>query len=188
MNTTSKRVTGWILVAVFIASVVLANILTTQYGFVPVGFGLTATAGTYVAGLTLALRDGIQDTLGKWVVIAAILAGAALSFLMSAPFIALASVVAFMVSEIADYAVYTPIRQRARFGDRKWALAVGASTVVGAVVDTVLFLGIAFGPAAILPALPGQLVGKLWAAVAFVLLGWVVSRAVLRKPVHGVNP
>jgi uncharacterized PurR-regulated membrane protein YhhQ (DUF165 family) len=185
MNTTGKRVTGWILVAVFISTVVLANVLTTHFGFVPVGFGLTATAGTYVAGATLALRDGIQDTLGKWVVIAAILAGAALSFAMSAPFIALASVVAFLVSELADYGVYTPIRKRARFGDRKWAIAVAASTVVGAVVDTVLFLGIAFGPAAILPALPGQLVGKAWAMLAFILIGWVVSRAVLRKPVHG---
>jgi uncharacterized PurR-regulated membrane protein YhhQ (DUF165 family) len=188
MNKRTRQVTGWILVAVFISTVVLANVLTTQYGFVPVGFGLTATAGTYVAGATLALRDGIQDTLGKWVVIAAILAGAALSFVMAAPFIALASVVAFLVSELADYAVYTPIRKRARFGDRKWAAAVAASTVVGAVVDTVLFLGIAFGPAAILPALPGQLVGKAWAMLVFVLIGWVVSRAVLRKPVHGTHP
>jgi uncharacterized PurR-regulated membrane protein YhhQ (DUF165 family) len=188
VNKTARQVTGWILVAVFISTVVLANVLTTHMGFIPVGFGLTATAGTLVAGATLALRDAVQDTLGRWVVVGAILAGAILSFAMSAPFIAIASAVAFLVSELADYGVYTPIRKRSRFGDRKWAIAVAASTVVGAVVDTVLFLGIAFGPAAILPALPGQLVGKVWAMLAFLLIGWAVSRVVLRKPVHSTNP
>jgi uncharacterized PurR-regulated membrane protein YhhQ (DUF165 family) len=181
MNITGKRVTGWILVAVFISTVVLANVLTTHFGFVPVGFGFMATAGTFVAGATLALRDGVQDTLGRWVVLGAILAGAALSFAMSAPFIALASVVAFVVSEFADYAVYTPIRKRARFGDAKWAIAVAASTVVGAVVDTVLFLGIAFGPAAIIPALPGQLIGKAWAMLMFLAIGWAARFAMKRR-------
>jgi uncharacterized PurR-regulated membrane protein YhhQ (DUF165 family) len=183
MNIATRRATGWTLVALFVASIVLANVLTTQFGFVPVGFGLMATAGTYVAGATLALRDAIQDTLGRWVVIGAILGGAALSFAMSAPFIALASLVAFLVSELADFGVYTPIRKRAKFGDAKWAIAVGASTVVGAVVDTVLFIGIAFGPAAILPALPGQLVGKAWAALAFLAIGWTASRIIASRRV-----
>src|SRR5690606_37394729 len=95
MTTTARRFTGWALVAPLIATVVVANVLTTTLGFVDVGFGLTATAGTSVAGAALALRDGIQDILGKRVVIGAIVAGAILSFAMSAPFIALASAVAF---------------------------------------------------------------------------------------------
>lgn len=183
MNRNTRTIVGWIMVALFIASVVLANVLTTNYGFVPVGFGLTATAGTYVAGATLALRDAVQDTLGRWVVLGAIVAGGILSFLMAAPFIALASVVAFLVSEFADFLVYTPIRRRARFGDRKWMVAVFLSSVVGAIVDTVLFIGIAFGPAAILPAMPGQLTGKLWAALAFIVIGWGLSRVVPRQSV-----
>jgi len=34
----------------FVAAIVLANWLTSRYGFVSVGLGLSATAGTYAAG------------------------------------------------------------------------------------------------------------------------------------------
>jgi hypothetical protein len=33
----------------FIATILAANYVTTEYGMVPVGFGLVATAGTYFA-------------------------------------------------------------------------------------------------------------------------------------------
>ena len=32
-----------------------------------------------------------------------------------------------------------------------------------------------------MPALPGQLVGKLWATVAYLILGWLFARLVLSK-------
>ncbi|SFK32007.1 hypothetical protein SAMN05216467_2871 [Cellulomonas sp. KH9] len=162
----------------------MANYLTTRLGFVPVGFGLSATAGTFAAGAALALRDVTQDSLGRRGVLAVVVAGAGLSFLLADPFIALASAAAFLLSELADFAVYTPLRRRSRLGDRRWAAAVIASNVVGAVVDTVVFLTVAFGAAAVLPATPGQLVGKAWATVAFLAVGWAVSRAVLRESVH----
>lgn len=180
----SRRIAGVVAAVAFIATIVLANYLTTRYGFVPVGFGLTATAGTFAAGFALALRDVTQDALGRRAVALVIVAGAALSFLVADPFIALASAAAFLVSELADFAVYTPLRARSRVGDRRWAGAVIASNVVGAVVDTAIFLGIAFGAAAILPGIPGQLVGKSWATLAYLAAGWVVSRALLREPVH----
>lgn len=180
---THKRI-GLASAAGFVGSVLVANYVTTQYGFISVGFGLTATAGTLAAGFALALRDATQDALGRRAVVAAIVVGAALSFLISDPFVALASGVAFLVSEAADFLVYTPIRARSRLGDRRWATAVLASNAVGAVVDTVVFLGIAFGTAAIAPALVGQLVGKGWATVLYLLIGWVVSRAVSRQPKH----
>jgi len=44
----------------FVGSIVLANWLIRHYGFVPVGFGLTAPAGTYAAGLVFVARDGDQ--------------------------------------------------------------------------------------------------------------------------------
>ena len=69
-----------------------------------------------------------------------------------------------------------------RFGTlRRWAVAVVGSNIVGAVADTLIFLGVAFGPAAIMPALLGQLVGKLWATVAYLILGWLFARLVLSK-------
>ena len=162
----------------FILSAVGANWLTTEYGFVPVGFGLMVTAGTYAAGLALVLRDGIQDTLGLWGVAAAIAVGTALSFLLADPLIALASGVAFCLSELVDSLVYTPLRKR------RWRTAIVGSSVAGAVVDTALFLGIAFGLSAItLSAMTGQLVGKvLWVALPYAVIGgWIRSRR--RTPV-----
>lgn len=151
----------------FVACVLAANYVTTRFDLVPVAPGLTATAGTYFAGLSFVLRDAVQDTLGRAAAFMAIGIGGVLSFGLAAPAIALASVVAFVVSEVADLAVYTPMR------DRGYVRAAVASNVVGAVADSVLFLAIAgFG----LAALPGQLVGKLAVTLAVVLAVAVARR------------
>jgi len=172
----------------FIATIAVANFVTTRFGFIPVGFGLASTAGTFVAGAALALRDVTQDILGRRGVLAVIVAGAALSFLIADPFIAVASAAAFLLSELADFAVYTPLRRRSRLGDRRWFVAVVASNAVGAVVDTVIFLTIAFGAASILADTPGQLAGKTWATIAFLAVGWVVSRrAVPRESLNSAG-
>lgn len=145
----------------FLACILLANYVTTEYGMVPVGFGLTATAGTYLAGLTFVLRDTIQDTIGKRATLALIATGAALSYFVADPFIALASGVAFAVSEVADLAVYTPLRKRG------YIRAAVASNIVGAFVDTILFLWIAGFPIA--AAIGGQMAGKVSVTLAVVL-------------------
>jgi len=179
----SRRVIGVVAALIFVGSIVLANWLTSTFGFVAVGFGLTATAGTYAAGIALASRDAVQDALGRLVVIGLVVVGALLSLWLAAPAIALASGVAFLISELIDFAIYTPLRERSRLGDARWSLAVVASNVAGAIVDTVVFIGIAFGAAAIWPAMPGQLVGKVWATLAYLLVGLVIARALLREPV-----
>jgi uncharacterized PurR-regulated membrane protein YhhQ (DUF165 family) len=51
----------------------------------------------------------------------------------------------------------------------RWLLAVAASNTVGAVVDSLLFLAIAFGSVAFWQ---GQVIGKLEMTVAAVLLLW----------------
>ena len=184
--TPGRLAAGLIAVAVLFGSMLAANYVTTDYGFVPVGFGLSATAGTFFAGFALAARDAINDAWGRLAVVAVILIGTLVSFTLSAPEIAIASAAAFLVAESLDFAVYVPLRKRAKFGDKKWALAVVASNIVGAIADTVVFLGVAFGSAAILPALPGQLVGKSYATVMYLLIGWAVARLVIsrfRKPV-----
>lgn len=138
---------------VFLGCILAANVITTHLGMIPVGFGLVATAGTYFAGATFLLRDALQDVAGKRWTIAVIGLGAALSFAVSDPFIALASAVAFGLSEVADLAVYTPLRKRG------YLRAALASNIVGAVVDTIAFLTIAGFP--LWAAFPGQMVGKL---------------------------
>ena len=166
-----------VLAAAFLGCIVAANVVTTHYGLVPLGFGLTTTAGTFFAGLTFALRDELQETGGRRWVVALILAGAVLSYVLSAPFIAVASGVAFLLSELADFAVYTPLRSRG------YVTAAIASNVVGAVVDTYLFLAIAGFP--ITPeTVGGQILGKVGITLLFVALRTGVHRAVSREPVR----
>jgi uncharacterized PurR-regulated membrane protein YhhQ (DUF165 family) len=161
-----------LLTAAFLACILAANYVTTAYGMIPVGFGLMATAGTYLAGMTFVLRDSLQDAAGKRWTLAAIAAGAALSFAVADPFIALASAVAFGLAELADLAIYTPLRKRG------YIRAAIASNIVGAIVDTVIFLWIAGFP--IMDALLGQMVGKLLITLAVVVI--VAAARAVRKP------
>lgn len=150
----------------YIATIVLANWAIQTFGIVPVGFGLAAPAGVYFAGLAFTLRDLVQEQLGRTWTVMAIVTGAAVSALVS-PGLALASGVAFLLSELADFAVYTPLRRR------NWLLAVALSNTVGLVADSVLFLALAFGS---LDFLPGQVVGKLWMTLAAVAVLWTWRR------------
>lgn len=146
----------------YATSITAANLLTTHYGLVPVGFGLITTAGTFAAGAALLLRDIVQDTLGRTAVLGGIAAGAAVTAYTS-PTLAVASATAFLAAELADMAIYTPLRKRG------WARAVLASNTLGAIVDTLLFLLLAGFPITA-AAVGGQLVGKLaWATLLPVL-------------------
>lgn len=162
------RRTG-ILAAGFAGTVLAANWLTARYGFVPVGFGLTATAGTYAAGLSFGLRDATQESGGAWAAVAAIAVGIALSALVAPPALVFASAAAFALSELADLTVYSPLRRR------HWVGAVIASNLVGALVDTYVFLTIAGFP--VREAFAGQMVGKaLMIVPALFIVRWVRSR------------
>ena len=150
----------------YMLSIVGANVAITTIGMVPVGFGYMAPAGVYLAGLALALRDGLQESGGRRWVVGGVVAGALLSALMS-PALALASGIAFLLSELLDMAVYTPLQHRGR------PIAVLASGTVGALLDSVLFLWIAFGS---LEYLPGQLLGKGYATIAATGTAWLWIR------------
>ena len=160
-RTRSRSAVALGLGAGYVATIILANWAISTFGLVPVGFGLMAPAGVYFAGLAFTLRDLLQDAAGTRVVLACIVVGAALSGFISTDF-AIASAAAFLFSELADFAVYTPLRRRG------WLTAVLASNAVGLMVDSILFLWLAFGS---LSFLPGQIVGKAWmTALAVVVL------------------
>lgn len=150
----------------YVATIFAANWAIVTFGPVPVGFGLTAPAGVYFAGLAFTLRDLTQEMLGKRAVLIAILVGAALSAALSQQF-ALASGAAFLFSELLDFAVYTPLRRR------NWLGAVAASNAVGLVADSALFLTLAFGSLAFLP---GQIVGKATMTLLAIVVLAVVRR------------
>jgi len=147
--------------AAYIGTIVAANWAVAAYGPVPVGFGLIAPAGVLFAGLAFTLRDLLHEAAGVAWAVAAIVAGTAVSVAVAGPGLALAAGAAFLLSELADLAVYTPLRRR------RWLLAVGLSNAVGLVVDSALFLWLAFGSLAFLP---GQIVGKAYMTVAALIV------------------
>lgn len=153
---------GLVVAALYVATVYAANWAISHIGFVPVGFGLLAPAGVYFAGLAFTLRDLTHEALGRRAVLVAIFVGACLSALID-PFLGIASGTAFLVSELADFAVYTPLRERT------WLGAVALSNTVGLTLDSALFLLLAFGS---LQFLPGQIVGKLWMTALAVVVLW----------------
>jgi uncharacterized PurR-regulated membrane protein YhhQ (DUF165 family) len=152
----------------YLGTIVAANWAIGHYGVVPVGLGLAAPAGVYFAGLAFTLRDLLHEAAGRWAVLAAITVGAGLSFAVSPPRLAVASALAFGLSELADLGVYEPLRRR------RWLLAVAASNAIGLIVDSVLFLWLGFGS---LTFLPGQVAGKAWMSALAVLLLAAVRRA-----------
>lgn len=165
-------------IAAYAATIPLANWMIGNVGtcvpngpcLIPVGFGLTAPSGVLIVGLALVLRDMVQEMSGVKGALIAIAIGGLLSWLFASPYLVMASVIAFLLSELADLAVYTPLRKHRLY------LAVLLSGVVGATIDSALFLFIAFGS---LDFIAGQIVGKLW----MTLIGTVLLFASRRKAI-----
>ena len=135
---------------------------------IPVAPGLMAPSGVIMIGIALVLRDLVQRRLGVGVAVGAIVAGAALSALIAPPALVIASAMAFLLSEFADLAVYTPLARR------RLIAAVVASSMIGLVVDSIVFLWLAFGS---LEFLLGQIVGKAWMVLAAIpLVAWLRHR------------
>lgn len=158
------------LVLGYLAAILAANLAVTHFEPVPVGFGLVAPAGVYFIALILVLRDFVQERFGVRGALLALAAGAAISFALADPFVALASVLAFVVAGLVDTAVFSVLRRRAAL----W-LAVLVSGLIAAVPDSVVFLRVAFGPDGD-AYLPGQLVGKVGGTLAAAAVIYLVRR------------
>lgn len=150
----------------FIATVAGANWSLATFGIVSIGFGLTAPAGVYFAGLAFTLRDLLHERNGRFWILSAIIMGAALSGLLEdAQRIALASGVAFLLSEFSDWAIYTPLRRKG------WTIAVVCSNLIGLIIDSSIFLWIAFGS---LDFIEGQIIGKFYMTLGAILVVWII--------------
>ncbi|MHB2264150.1 VUT family protein [Aliihoeflea sp. PC F10.4] len=160
---TRQRLEGFLFLAAFCATIPLANWLIGNVGtecvpdgpcIIPVWPGIVAPSGVLAVGAALVLRDLVQRRLGiKWAFVA-LGVGAILSGFVAPAAWVIASVAAFIVSETADMAVFTPLQKRGL------VLAVFASGIVGLAIDSMIFLSLAFGG---LDFLPGQMIGKSWA-------------------------
>lgn len=172
-----RRREGAACLALFALTIPAANWLIGHVGtscvpngpcLIPVAPGLSAPSGVVMVGLALVLRDLVQRRLGPSAALIAIVVGAALSAGLAPPSIVLASGAAFLLSELADFAVFTPLQRRGL------VRAVAASSGVGLVVDSIVFLYFAFGS---LEFLAGQVVGKAWMVLlALPLVTWLRRR------------
>lgn len=148
----------------FIASIPASNWMIGHIGYcsadgpcvLPVFPGIMAPSAVLLIGVALVLRDHVHHSMGSAWAFLAILVGAAVSLAVSTPTLALAAGAAFLISETADLVVYAPLRQQ-------WpASAVLVSGVVGAAVDSFVFLGLAYAD---MTYLQGQTIGKIWASL-----------------------
>jgi uncharacterized PurR-regulated membrane protein YhhQ (DUF165 family) len=149
----------------YVGSIAGANWMISHVGrpipgahVLPVGFGLEAPSGVYLAGLTFVARDIVQRLAGTKAGLAAVLLGALVSWRVSTASLALASGGTFLLSESCDFAVYTPLQRR------HFPLAVLGSGLVSDAVDSTVFLTLAGIPLS--AALAGQMVGKAWLVLA----------------------
>lgn len=157
----------------YIVCIVAANWALVTFGIIPIGFGLLAPAGVLFAGLTFTFRNLTQQTMGRRYGFLAIAAGAVLSYVISSgdtipgghvP-VAVASGLTFALSESADALVWTNLR-----GKGYWTGAMVAGDITGQVIDSIIFIVLAFGAPMLGVLLLGQIVGKwytLLPAIAF---------------------
>lgn len=168
---TPRRRLGLLAFGLFLGAIPLANWMILHVGttclpqgpcLIPVAPGILAPSGVALVGFALVLRDMVQRCLGLAAGIAAIALGTLATLALAPASLAIASAAGFAISEAADCAIYTPLQRRGLMR------AVIASGLVGLVLDSVVFLGLAFGSLALLP---GQVLGKLWAmAIALPLI------------------
>jgi queuosine precursor transporter len=177
---TRRWVIGGVFGLTYIGTIIAANWATLNLGTpptgpggphtIPVWFGIAAPSGTLFAGLAFTTRDLTQEWLGRTVVSISIVVGAVCSIALASAELALASGIAFLVSEVADFAVYTPLRER------RWVLAVLASNGVGLVLDSIVFLWIAFNS---LDFVAGQVISKVWMTLLALAILMPLRRSVL---------
>ncbi len=177
---------GYLYLVFFAGCIPAANWLIQNAGtvclpdgpcLIPVAPGITAPSGVLMIGLALVLRDLVQYHLGVNWAIGAILAGAGLSAVFAPPDLVIASAAAFLISEFADLAIYTPLQKRGL------VKAVFFSSVAGSIIDSAAFLYLAFGS---LDYLAGQVIGKTW--MVLLALPIIAFQRLGRPIAHGVGP
>ena len=115
----------------YITSIALINIGFVYVPLIPF-YDTMYPPMSIVVGLIFILRDFAQKEIGHRVFIA-MLIGAFLSYIMANPYIAVASLVAFLVSETVDWGVYSftkkPLHQR-----------ILLSSLISTPIDSAIFL------------------------------------------------
>ena len=173
------------IIGLFVACEVIANITAgriTQFG------PFSVPAAIYIFALTFTIIDLINEVLGKQgarrVVLAGVLANCLLAVysllvLALTPRIVAASLLASLISGLADVELFARLRARFNAGWR-----VVASNALGALVDSILFILLAFAGVAGFPLkmllllMLGQYIIKMLVTVVSVPLIYIVHATV----------
>lgn len=155
----------------YIFFIVLANVLAANW-IVPLGLGLAVPAGVFAIAPLFTLRDAIHRKYGVWMPILLIIVGTSISYVSSILLgsdalgkVTIASIIAFFVSEISDTFIYHLIRKQS------WMYKVIKSNLVSSFLDSIIFIGLAFGVAWNL--ILGQYLVKM---IISVLVGFVLRK------------
>ncbi|APH73961.1 queuosine precursor transporter [Aquibium oceanicum] len=148
------------------AAVVAASNFLVQYPFAHFGLGEILTWGAFTYPVAFLVNDLTNRRFGpraaRRVVLAGFVIAVVLSVWLATPRIAIASGTAFLAAQFLDVSVFERLRGNA------WWQAPFISTLIGSVLDTVLFFGLAFSAAfSGIDAVFGMEDGSLGFPVAF---------------------
>ena len=117
-----------------ISYVVLIVLINIGFSFVPLVpiFGEMFPPLSLAVGLIFVARDFAQREIGHKVIGAMLIAGL-LSYIMADPFVAMASVTAFIISEFADWGIYT-------WTKKPFAQRILISSIISTPLDSGIFL------------------------------------------------
>lgn len=161
-------------IAIYLLSIILANVITARFAPFEIG-PLIIPYGTLFIGLTLVMRDMVQNRFGRgrtYILIGfALILSALSSYLLGdALWVVFASTLSFIISETADTEIYT--RFKLPFVRR-----VFYSGVVAGFLDSAVFVIVGIGPLG-LKFVP-------WALVPYAILGQWVAKVFMQLIVAG---
>ena len=122
----------YISTALYIALIYLVNYAFSVVPPIELPGGIMWPPVALLVGFIFVVRDFAQREIGHYVLLA-MGVGVGLSYFMADPHVAIASAVAFSISELVDWAVYS-------FTKRKLSDRILASSLLGTPVDSVAFL------------------------------------------------
>jgi queuosine precursor transporter len=129
-----KKIEGkhMIFTALYLTCIVAVNFAFSMLPMIELPFNQNIPIGTFLVGFIFVLRDYAQREIGNWIYLAMI-AGVLVSYFMADPFVAVASAIAFGLSELVDAIVFTYTKKSMR--DR-----ILLSSAVSTPVDSAVFL------------------------------------------------
>lgn len=136
----SYRAVGIVSLVAFLSAIPFANWWLTVHGLWNAPVLGPLPSALWVVAIGFVLRDIVQITLGRRIAWSAIAIGTLLSVMIADPEIAIASGVAFAISESLDAMIFTPLADRGRF-----LLGVSISGWAAGFIDSAVFVRIAFG-------------------------------------------